>query len=94
MALINLALRYPNGRTHEAIVERDAPLEVGDEFELYGRRWRALQPLGGRSRPQTSADRRPMLCFSVTETAAVMERSWAGALGNVRRIHNDTPRRV
>jgi len=36
---IRISLQYPNGRIHEATVERDRPLERGDEFELHGRNW-------------------------------------------------------
>ena len=38
-----VTLEYPNGRTHETIVNRR--LNQGDEFELYGRRWRAEGPV-------------------------------------------------
>ena len=36
-----VSLEYPNGRTHEAEVPED-DLKPGAEFELYGRRWRAI----------------------------------------------------
>jgi hypothetical protein len=35
-----VSLEYPNGRTHEAEVSED--LKLGAEFELFGRRWRAI----------------------------------------------------
>lgn len=38
-----ITLEYPNRRTHETTV--DGPLEPGTEFELHGRRWRAVGPV-------------------------------------------------
>ena len=49
-----ITLRYPNGRTHEADIATTAPLRPGVEFELYGRRWRALErAVPSRRRPYT-----------------------------------------
>ena len=39
MPSVRLSLRYPNGRVHECCLDR-LDLEPGQEFELYGRRWR------------------------------------------------------
>ena len=40
---MRLSLNYPNGRSH--VVEYEGPEEfrVGQEFELYGRRWRVAK---------------------------------------------------
>jgi hypothetical protein len=35
-----LWLDYPNGRHHEIDYRGDLKFEVGDEFEMHGRRWR------------------------------------------------------
>jgi hypothetical protein len=35
-----LKLRYPNGRMFTYNRESERPLTVGDEFEVFGRRWR------------------------------------------------------
>jgi hypothetical protein len=45
-----VSLEYPNGRTHYATLLGDAPLKPGQEFELYGRRWRAIAVAGKRQR--------------------------------------------
>lgn len=37
-----VVLEYPNGRRHEIEFDNGRPLEVGDSFELYGRRWRVM----------------------------------------------------
>ena len=37
-----VVLEYPNGRRHEIEFESDQRLEIGDQFELYGRRWRVI----------------------------------------------------
>ena len=41
-----ISLEYPNGRTHLAEVPED--LKPGAEFELFGRRWRAVGPVPAR----------------------------------------------
>jgi hypothetical protein len=33
-------LKYPNGRRHDAVLDRPEPLVVGSEFEMFGHRWR------------------------------------------------------
>jgi hypothetical protein len=55
---VRISLQYPNGRTHEETIERDAPLEPGDEFELYGHRWRAIRLI----QPGISSGTAAMLC--------------------------------
>ena len=39
---IKVALRYPNGRVHETVVESAQPLPAGSEFAMYGRIWRVI----------------------------------------------------
>jgi hypothetical protein len=55
-------LRYPNGRIHEATIDRGAPLKAGDVFEMYGRRWRATQPDQKQPRRYGLDRDTPMLC--------------------------------
>jgi hypothetical protein len=46
-------LEYPNGRRHEIDFDSEQCLDVGDSFELYGRRWRVMSvpsPRKARSR--------------------------------------------
>jgi uncharacterized Zn finger protein len=47
---VRLSLNYPNGRSH--VVEYEGPEEfrVGQEFELYGRRWRVAKIKRPRAR--------------------------------------------
>ena len=60
---IKVSLQYPNGRIHEATVERDTPLERGDEFQLHGRNWRVVARTARTRRSVVSWDA-PMLCRS------------------------------
>ena len=46
-----ISLEYPNGRTHEATLVGEALLEPGQEFDLHGRRWRAVEPTRRRRTP-------------------------------------------
>jgi hypothetical protein len=39
---IEVALRYPNGRVHEAVYESKQPMAAGSEFSMYGRVWRVI----------------------------------------------------
>lgn len=41
-----IALRYPNGRVHEATLDRD--LLPGERFEMYGRTWTVVGAKQGR----------------------------------------------
>ena len=62
---MRVSLQYPNGRMHEATVERDTPLRVGDEFEMHGRRWRVVaQKHFGRRGVISLNDDAPILCRS------------------------------
>jgi hypothetical protein len=58
---IRISLQYPNGRIHEATVERDRPLERGDEFELHGRNWRVVARTA-RTRRSVVTRETPVLC--------------------------------
>ena len=60
---VHITLQYPNGRTHEATVERDGPLEIGDEFQMHGRHWQAVARTARPGRLQLGRDA-PMLCRS------------------------------
>jgi len=42
-----VALRYPNGRIHQTVLT-GRKIEPGEHFELYGRQWRATEPIGRR----------------------------------------------
>jgi hypothetical protein len=37
-----VVLEYPNGRRREVELAGERRLEVGDSFELHGRRWRVM----------------------------------------------------
>ncbi len=56
-----ISLRYPNGRVHEAILTTPTALTPGDQFDMYGRQWNAVEmlrvPRGGRHEGQR------MLCL-------------------------------
>ena len=41
-----VSLEYPNGRTHFTSLTGRAPLQPGQEFDLHGRRWRAISFAG------------------------------------------------
>ena len=40
-----VALRYPNGRTHEAVLDRAEAPKPGTVFEMYGHTWRVTGPV-------------------------------------------------
>jgi hypothetical protein len=54
-----LSLQYPNGRIHE--MESSEVLKFGQEFTMYGRRWKVVGPLG-RSAGRYAARERRLLC--------------------------------
>ena len=60
-----ISLEYPNGRTHDATLLGEALLEPGQEFDLHGRRWRAVEPRR-RRRPPVEPVR--ILCRAVDPT--------------------------
>ncbi len=45
-----IALQYPNGRVHETALDRK--LRPGEQFEMYGRKWRAMQPKERRQKKE------------------------------------------
>jgi hypothetical protein len=49
-----VALEYPNGRMYETVLYGDRVIGPGAEFEMYGRRWRAVGFRDG-----SRSDRRP-----------------------------------
>ena len=53
-----IALRYPNERVHETVLNRD--LRVGERFDMYGRTWTAVETKK-RGRRQDNGVRR-ILC--------------------------------
>ena len=57
-----VSLEYPNGRTHHATIVGEAVLEPGQEFDLHGRRWRAVA--AARTRRSSSEPGR-ILCKQV-----------------------------
>jgi hypothetical protein len=57
-----IALRYPNGRVHETVLDRR--LRVGQQFDMYGRRWMAVATKQGR-RGQRNGVRR-IVCVPVS----------------------------
>ena len=59
-----VSLRYPNGRVHEATLSNPGELRLGDRFELYGRRWSAVELLKV-SRWQGNEPQR-MLCVATS----------------------------
>ena len=65
--MLRLSLEYPNGRTHELDYEGPARLHPGDEFNLYGRRWR----VEGRRPTRHALKGAPavVVCSSLTERA-------------------------
>jgi hypothetical protein len=64
-----VSLQYPNGRIHETALIRDRELRFGDQFELHGRQWRAVETRQNRSR---AVDPRPrVLCVVATVPASL-----------------------
>jgi hypothetical protein len=57
-----VSLEYPNGRTHHATILGEAVLQPGQEFDLHGRRWRAVEL--GRTR-RSSGEPARILCKQV-----------------------------
>ena len=46
-----IALRYPNERIHETVLDRQ--LKAGDRFDMYGRTWTAVGTKQGRRQGNT-----------------------------------------
>ena len=65
---IPVSLEYPNGRVHMTSVEVGEEMRPGYEFELHGRRWRAVKLVtAGRSGIGTHAGR--VLCVAVANAS-------------------------
>ena len=59
-----VSLRYPNGRVHEQSLATATRLKPGDEFDLYGHRWKAVELIRLRRGASVWP---PMLCVLVDE---------------------------
>jgi hypothetical protein len=59
-----VSLQYPNGRIHETALIRAREIRVDDQFELYGRQWRAVDSKQNRGR--TTKLRARVLCVLVS----------------------------
>lgn len=40
--VIQVALRYPNGRIHETVYDTTQPMQNGAEFAMHGHTWRVI----------------------------------------------------
>ncbi|HET7136757.1 MAG TPA: hypothetical protein VFI04_00235 [Gaiellaceae bacterium] len=66
--MLRLSLRYPNGRSHDITYEGPERFQVGQEFDLHGRRWRVVEIKRPReTRFGTSG--RVVTCVPLTESA-------------------------
>jgi uncharacterized Zn finger protein len=64
-----VVLEYPNGRRHEIEFDGEERLEVGDSFDLYGRRWRVTSVASPRrpgSRRYLATD--AIICRPITNS--------------------------
>ena len=43
-----VTLEYPNGRSHEAVLDRAQAPELDTEFEMFGHRWRVTRLIDSR----------------------------------------------
>jgi hypothetical protein len=67
-----VSLEYPNGRVHMTSVDAGEEIRPGYEFELHGRRWRAVKLVrAGRSGIGTHAGR--VLCVAVASAGRYHE---------------------
>lgn len=62
-----VVLEYPNGRRHEVELDDEQRLEVGDSFDLHGRRWRVMS-VASRRRAGTPRylDTSAIVCRPIT----------------------------
>ena len=58
-----ITLEYPNGRTYDTTVP--GRLAPGVEFQLHGRRWRAIGPVPDNPRHRRDVRPKPVLCRSI-----------------------------
>jgi hypothetical protein len=63
-----LTLEYPNGRTVKAV--RDGDVKPGEEFDLYGRRWKVIGRAGRIARRYKAAEEPTLLCRPTTHDHA------------------------
>ena len=61
---IQVALQYPNGRIHQTVYDTTRPIERGTEFEMHGRRWRVVGPVGKPHRPNSPKPPARVLCVA------------------------------
>ena len=66
-----ITLQYPNGRVHDTTLYRD--LLSGQQFEMYGRTWKAVGTRQERGRRVSRAIRR-IVCVTV-ESAPLTNRT-------------------
>jgi hypothetical protein len=67
-----VALRYPNGRAHETTITFPDELAPGDEFDAFGRRWRAAKPYRSS---RGGAEQMLCVCVGAPADAQEMARS-------------------
>lgn len=70
----HLSLDYPNGRSHLIDYQGPQRFHVGQEFELYGRRWRVSEIKRPRERRGVESPR-VISCVALTGSALVRESS-------------------
>ena len=64
-----LKLRYPNGRTFDYNRESDQRLDVGNEFDAFGRTWRIASDVpASRSRLDHASNPDAFLCYPTGES--------------------------
>jgi hypothetical protein len=68
---VAVALQYPDGRTHNTVIDRATALRRGTEFEMFGHTWRALGPIDTRRsdwlrRVEEPPESARILCVRVT----------------------------
>jgi hypothetical protein len=68
--MLRLSLRYPNGRSHDIAYEGPERFQVGQEFELHGRRWRVAEIKRSRDTRFASSGR-VVTCVPLTGSALV-----------------------
>ncbi len=71
--MTRLSLDYGNGRTHETEFVGDLPFNPGDEFDLYGRRWRVT----GYGLPRTQRYGAPTMAICEPMTPSPLKRAYS-----------------
>ena len=72
---IKVALRYPNGRVHETVVESAQPLPAGSEFAMYGRIWRVIGQTAKRRSHIPAGPPPRLLCVEAAPTGHTVVRA-------------------